>query len=75
MQHKIKAQEVEWPLCLLPVEFLCCAEVLKILVVCPDLEVMLHAFYIVLPLFKCTDDSEHLLVMNLVVPFNRVEAL
>ena len=49
------------------VEFLSRHEVLQILVVRPDLYGMSSSFQEVPSLLQCTDDSEHLLVMNLVI--------
>ena len=51
------------------VEFLSRYEVLQVLVVCLDLDQVLGSFQKVSPLFQCTGDSEHLFVMDLVVPF------
>jgi len=53
------------------VEFLSRHEVLQILVVCPDLYRMPGSFQEMPPLFQCADDSEHLLIMDLVIPFHR----
>ena len=44
-----------------------CHEVLQVLVVCPDLHWVLGFFQEMPPLFQCTDDSKHLLVMNLII--------
>ena len=52
------------------VEFLSRHEVFQVLVVCPDLNQMPGSFQKVSLLFQCTDDSEHLFVMDLVVPFH-----
>jgi len=53
------------------VEFLSRHEVLQILVVHPDLYRVLGSFQEMPPLFQYTDDSEHLLVMDFVIPFHR----
>jgi len=52
------------------VEFLSHHEVLQVLVVCPDFHQVLGSLQEVFPLFQYTDDSEHLLVMDLVIPFH-----
>ena len=53
------------------VEFLGHHEVLQVLVVCPDFYWVLGSFQKVPLFFQHADDSEHLLVMDLVVPFHR----
>ena len=53
------------------VEFLSHHEVLQVLVVRPDLYQMLGSFQEVSLLFQHMDDSEHLFVMDLVVPFHQ----
>ena len=52
------------------VEFLSHYEVLQVLVVYPDLYQVLGSFQEMPPLFQYADDSEHLFVMDLVVPFH-----
>jgi len=44
-------------------------------VVCPDLALMFHAFDKVPPLLEGSDDCQHLLVMDLVVPFDGGQGL
>jgi len=53
------------------VEFLSHHEVLQVFVVRPDLYQMLGFFQEVSLLFQHMDDSEHLFVMDLVVPFHQ----
>ena len=53
------------------VEFLSRHEVLQVLVVRPDFHGMSGSLQKVFPLLQCADDSEHLFVMDLVVPFHR----
>jgi hypothetical protein len=43
-------------------------------VVSPDLKLESCPFQEVSPFLQCTDNYEHLLVMDLVIPFNRIEA-
>jgi len=52
------------------VEFLSHYEVLQVLVVRLDLYRVSSSFQEVPPLLQCTDDSEHLLVVNLVILFH-----
>jgi len=53
------------------VEFLSHHEVLQVLVVCPDFHQVLGSFQEMPSLFQCIDDSKHLLVMDLVIPFHQ----
>jgi len=53
------------------VEFLSHHEVLQVLVVHPDLYQVPGSFQEIPLLFQCMDDSEHLLVMDLVIPFHQ----
>ena len=50
------------------VEFLSCHEVLQALVVYLDLYWALGSFQEMSSLFQCADNSEHLFVMDLIVP-------
>jgi len=69
-QLEVKASQVQRPTGLAMVEFLSRHEVLQVLVVHPDFYRVSSSFQKVPPFFQCTDDSEHLLVMDLIVPFN-----
>jgi len=69
-QLEVEASQVQRPLGLATVEFLSCYEVLQVLVVRPDFYRIPGSFQKVSPFFQCADDSEHLLVMDLVVPFH-----
>ena len=60
---------------LLEVQLLGGVEVGEVLVVGVDFELLHHPFQEVPPLFQCLDDCQHLLVMDLVVPFNLSEGL
>ena len=62
-----------WPneVCDITVEFLSHHEVLQVLVVHPDLYQVPGSFQEMPPLFQYTDDSEHFLVMDLIIPFHR----
>ena len=51
------------------------AEVLKVFVVCPDLELTWGTFKEVPPLLQCSDNGQHLLVMDLIVLLNWAETL
>ena len=68
-QLEVKAGQVQRPVSLATVEFLSCHKVLQVLVVCPDLHRVSGSFQEMPLLFQCIDDSKHLLVMDLVVPF------
>ena len=57
------------------IELLCDAEVLQILVISPDLDRVSGAFEVMMPFFETTDDREHLRVVDLIVAFDRGEAL
>jgi len=69
-QLEVEASQVQRPLGLATVEFLSRHEVLQVLVVCPDFHWVTSSFQKVPPLFQRPDDSEHLFVMDLVVPFH-----
>jgi len=70
-QLEVKASQVQRPTGLATVEFLSHHKVLQVLVVCPDFYWVSSFFQKVPPFFQRMDDSEHLLVMDLVVPFHR----
>jgi len=53
------------------VEFFSHYEVLQVLVVHPDLHWVSGFFQEMPPLFQYADDSKHLFVMDLVVPFHQ----
>ena len=53
------------------VEFLSRREVLQVLVVCPDLYWVPGSLQEMPPLFQYVNDSEYLLVMDLIIPFHR----
>ena len=57
------------------VEFLSRHEVLQVLVICPDLHRVSGSLQEMPPLFQYMDDSEHLLVMDLVIPLHRRQGL
>jgi len=75
MECKVEAGEVEGPSGLPPVQLLSRHEVLQVLVVRPDFALMFRAFDKVPPLLEGSDDCQHLLVMDLVVPFDRGQGL
>jgi len=56
---------------LVTVEFLSCHKVLQVLMVCPDFYWVLSSFQKVSLLFQHADNSEHLFVIDLVVPFHQ----
>ena len=57
------------------VEFLCCHEILQIPMVRPYLNFMLCSFQEMAPLLQSSDNCQHLLVVNLIVPLNGIERL
>ena len=65
---------MQTPLSLPLVQFLGHMEVLKVLVVRPNLKLAWDTFKVVPPLFQHVDDCQHLLVMDFIVPLNRAEA-
>jgi len=69
-QLEVEASQVQRLLGLATVEFLSRHEVLQVLVVRPDFHWVASSFQKVPPLFQRTDDSEHLFVMDLIVPFH-----
>jgi len=75
MECEVEAGEVERPSGLPPVQLLGRHEVLQVLVVRPDLALMFRAFDKVLPLLEGSDDCQHLLVVDLVVPFDGEQGL
>ena len=74
VEREVKSGKVQRPPSLLPVQFLRHMEVLKILVVCPNLKLAWGTFEVVLPLFQHADDCQHFLVVDFVVPLDGAEA-
>jgi hypothetical protein len=74
-QHEVEPGPVKRPPSLSSVQLLGSAEVLKVLVICPDLELARSTFQEVSPVLQCTDDRQHLLIMDLVIPLNQTETL
>ncbi len=68
-------REVERPPGLSSIELFCCHEVLEVLVVCPQLELVFNAFNEVSPLLQGSNNGEHLLVVDLIVAFDRRQGL
>jgi len=75
VECKVEVGEVERPLGLPPVQLLGCHKVLQVLVVRPDLALMFRTLNKVLPLLEGSDDCQHLLVVDLVVLFDRGQGL
>ena len=75
VECEVEAGEVERPSGLPPVQLLGRHEVLQVLVVRPDLTLMFHALNKVPPLLEGSDDCQHLLVVDLVVPFDGGQGL
>jgi len=70
LEHEVEAGEVEGPPSLSSVQLFGRHEVFQVLVVCPDLAFVFHTFNKVPPLLESSDDRQHFLVMDLVVPFD-----
>ena len=70
---KVDAGELLYPARLPAVEYFCCSEVLKILVVRKDLHLVDRAFVGSSPMFECIDDREKFLVMDFVIDLRRLE--
>ena len=74
VECEVESEKVQSPPSLLPVQLLGYTEVLKVLVIHPDLKLAWGTFKVVPPLFQCMDDCQHLLVMDLIVSLDRAEA-
>jgi len=70
VKHKVEPSKVERPPCLSAVEVFSCHEILQVLVISPDLELVFCTFNEVPPLLERPNDSQHLLVMDLIVALN-----
>jgi len=75
VECEVEAGEVERPSGLPPVQLLGCHEVLQVLVVHPDLTLMFRALDKVPPLLEGSDDRQHLLVVDLIVPLDGGQGL
>jgi len=75
VECEVEAEEVERPSGLPPVQLLGRHEVLQVLVVHRDLALMFRTLDKVPPLLEGSDDCQHLLVLDLVVPFDRGQGL
>ena len=74
VEHEVKSGKVQRPPSLPPVQLLGRTEVLKVLVVCPNLKLAWGTFKVVPPLFQCVDDCQHFLVMDFIVLLDGAEA-
>ncbi|GLB45127.1 hypothetical protein LshimejAT787_2000320 [Lyophyllum shimeji] len=75
VKHEVEIGQVQGPPCLTPVELFGGQEVFEVLVVHIDFDLVPCTFKEMPPLLKCADDGKHLLVVDLVVPLNGVQAL
>jgi hypothetical protein len=73
MHGEVEFGQVEGPPSLVAVEFLRGHEVLQVLVICPDFKLVMGAFQKMAPIFQSSDDRQHFLVMDLVVPLHGIE--
>jgi hypothetical protein len=55
------------------IELLSDSKIFKVLVVGPDLYMVASTFEVMSPLFKPSDDGEHLGVMDLIISLYRIE--
>ena len=74
MKCEVELGKVQRPLSLLPVQLLGHMEVLKVLVVLPNLKLAWGTFKVVPPLFQHVDDCQNLLVMDFIVLLDGAEA-
>ena len=74
VECEVESGKVQRPPSLPLVQLLGHTEVLKVLVVRPNLKLAWGTFKVVPPLFQCADDCQHLLVMDFIVPLDRAEA-
>ena len=75
MHGEIESGQVEGPLSLAAIEFLCHQEVLEVLVVHPDLKLVVGTFQEMVPILQCSDDRQHLFVVDLIVLLYHTETL
>jgi len=75
VECELEVGEVEGPSGLPPVQLLGCHDILQVLVVRPDLALMFCTLDKVLPLLEGSDDCQHLLVVDLIVPFDGRQGL
>src|ERR1700727_199865 len=74
VESEVKSGQEQRPSSLSSVQFLGCHKVLQIFVVCPYLEGVLSPFQIMSPLFQCSDNGEHFLIMDFIVPLYFIQA-
>ena len=70
LEREVEAGEVEGPPSLSSVQLFGRHEVFQVLVIRPDLAFVFRTFNEVPPLLKSSDDRQHFLVVDLVVPFD-----
>ncbi|KAG6900998.1 hypothetical protein C0995_002637 [Termitomyces sp. Mi166 len=78
VQQKVKVVEVgqiQGPLSLIAIELLYHPKVLEVLVVSPNFKLVLCILKRMPPLLKGLNDSKHLLIVDLVVLLNSIQAL
>ena len=64
---EVKLGEEEGPSCLSSGEFLLCAKICKIIMICPNFENLGVSFKVVLPVLEGLDDGKEFFVVNVVV--------
>ncbi|KIM83337.1 hypothetical protein PILCRDRAFT_69665, partial [Piloderma croceum F 1598] len=73
MHGEVESGQVEGPPSLAAVEFLRSHEVLQVLVIHPDFKLVMRAFQKMAPIFQSSDDRQHFLVVDLIVPLHGIE--
>src|ERR1700759_95726 len=74
LQCEIKTSEINRPASLSAIEITRRHEVLQVLVVSTNVDRVIRTFEEMTPFFKCANNSEHFLVVNLVIPFYRAQS-
>src|SRR5215470_15010592 len=74
-ESEVETSQVEGPSSLATIQLLGRPEILQILVVGPNLHRMLGSLQQMPPLLQRTNDSQHLLIVDLVVPLHLTQAL
>ena len=74
VEGEVESGQKERPPSLPPVEFLGSHKIFQVFVICPNLESVLSPFQVVSPLFKGSNDGQHLLVMHIIVSFYFTQA-
>ena len=71
VKFEVKAGQIERPAGLLAVQLFGGHKIFKILVIRKNLESVFRSLYEVSPLLKRSDDCQHLLIVDLIIPLDR----